>query len=52
MDNTVVNNVDIGVVASQRKVEMISTSPPSKNSNGEDIVSGNRVIDMEILSSV
>ena len=55
MDNTVVNNVDNTPTASERKVEMISTSmlsTTSKNSTGEKIVSGNRIIDMEILSSV
>ena len=31
---------------------MISTSAPSKNSTGEKIVSGNRIIDMEVLSAV
>ena len=41
MDNTVVNNVLNGATASERKVEMISTSTPSKNSTGEKIVSGN-----------
>ena len=52
MDNTAVNNADNAATASERKVEMISTSAPSKNSTGEKIVSGNRIIDMEILSSV
>ena len=52
IDNTVVNNVDNTGTASERKVEMISTSTPSKNSPGEKIVSGNRIVDMEILSSV
>ena len=52
MDNTVVKNVDNTTAASKRKVETISNSTPSKNSTGEKIVSGNRVIDMEILSSV
>ena len=47
MDNTVVNNVDNTTTASERKVEMISTSTPSKNSSGEKIVPGNRIIDME-----
>ena len=52
MDNTAVNNADNAATASERKVEMISTSAPSKNSTGEKIVSGNRIIDMEVLSSV
>ena len=52
MDNTVVNNVHNGATASERKVEMISTSTPSKNSTGEKIVSGNWIIDMEMLSLV
>ena len=51
MDNTVVNNIDNSATTSERKVEMISTSTPSKNNTGEKIVSGNRIIDMEILSS-
>ena len=52
MDNTAVNNADNAAAASERKVKMKSTSAPSKNSTGEKIVSGNRIIDMEILSSV
>ena len=52
MDNAVVNNVDNAATASERKVKMISTSTPSKSSTGEKIVSGNKIIDMEILSSV
>ena len=52
MDNTAVNNADNAATASERKVEMISTSAPSKNSTGEKIVSGNRIIDMEVLSAV
>ena len=52
MDNTVVTIVDNTATASERKVKMISTSTPSKNSTGEKIVSGNRIINMEILSSV
>ena len=33
MDNTVVNNVDHAATASEKKVEMISISAPSKNSS-------------------
>ena len=51
MDHAVVSNVDNTATASKRKVEMIRTSTPSKNSIGEKIVSGNRIIDMEIFSS-
>ena len=51
MDHVVVSNVDNTAAASKRKVEMIRTSTPSKNSIGEKIVSGNRIIDMEIFSS-
>ena len=50
-DNTVVKNVDNTATVSKRKVDMISTSTPSKNSAGEKIVSENRIIDMEILPS-
>ena len=52
MENAVVNNVDNAATASERKVEMITTSTLSKSSTGEKIVSGNKIIDMEILSSV
>ena len=40
----------IAARASERKVEMISTSTPSRNSTGEKIVYGNKIVDMEILS--
>ena len=42
----------IAARASERKVEMISTSTPSRNSTGEKIVYGNKIVDMEILSSM
>ena len=51
MDHAVVSNVDNTATASKGKVEMIRTSTPSKNSIGIKIVSGNRIIDMEIFSS-
>ena len=41
MDSTVVNNVDNTTTASERKVEIISTSTSSKNSTGEKVISGN-----------
>ena len=52
MNNSVASNVDDLGTASERKVEIINTSTPSKNSTGKKILSSKRISDMEIFSSV